>query len=114
MNSLFQDSVDLQSQDPKPIMYISDEGGSHEMPLIKISAEKENDAEILFSPKVMDTTDKVKQEDPPILKSRESLTQSSFRESESEGNSMGVLYQSSMGSLHQDTLRHGKNGFKCF
>ena len=54
MNSLFQNSVDLPSQDPKPIMCVSDEGGSHVMPLIKISSEKEMDADILFSPKVAD------------------------------------------------------------
>ena len=110
MNSLFQNSVDLQSQDPKPIMCVSDEGGSHVMPLIKISSEKEMDADILFSPKVADPTEKVNQEDKPALKSRESGAKASLRESESEGNSMGVLYQSSMGSLHQDTHQHGKNG----
>ena len=110
MNSLFQNSVDLQSQDPKPIMCVSDEGGSHVMPLIKISSEKEMDADILFSPKVADPTEKVNQEDKPALKSRESGAKTSLRESESEGNSMGVLYQSSMGSLHQVTHQHGKNG----
>lgn len=80
------------------------------MPLIKISSEKEMDADILFSPKVADPTEKVKQEDKPALKSRESGAQASLRESESEGNSMGVLYQSSMGSLHQDSHQHGRNG----
>ena len=81
------------------------------MPLIKISPEKELDSEILFSPKVVDPTEKVKQDSKPALRSRESFAQSSLRESESEGNSMGVLYQSSMGSLYKDTQRHGKNGF---
>ena len=56
------------------------------MPLIKISSEKEMDADILFSPKVADPTEKVKQEDKPALKSRESGAQASLRESESEGN----------------------------
>ena len=91
-------------------MCVSDEEEPNESPLINIESPRNPDAGVLFSPLNTDPNSVKADEQVRKLQSAGSFMQSSARESDSEGNSMGVLYQSSMGSLNQDNRGHSKNG----
>mgnify|MGYP003262121135 CR=1 FL=1 len=91
-------------------MCMSDEEEPNESPLINIEIPRNPDTGVLFSPLNTDPNSVKADEQARKFQSSGSFMQSSARESDSEGNSMGVLYQSSMGSMNQDNRGHSKNG----
>ena len=114
MSTLKRQRSSAAEADLKPILIMQDSGGRTESPLIRTNDEHDDDPVPIFpSPGF------VPGENQP-LSSREanakqrgrhsSIPNSSVKETESEGNSMGVLYQSTIGSINGEPKDAHRNG----
>ena len=114
MNSSKRQACSSPDVDLKPILIMNDSGGRAESPLIRT----DNDADdypipILPSPGFNVTENQTAQGREAISKQKSypaSGVNVSVKETDSEGNSMGVLYQSTIGSINGDQKDNRRNG----
>lgn len=114
MSALKRQACSSPDVDLKPILIMNDNGGKAGSPLIRMNNDAEDDPiPILPSPGF-----NVKENQPPqgretSLKQKghpSSGMNASVKETDSEGNSMGVLYQSTIGSINGDQKDNRRNG----
>ena len=114
MSNLKRQRSSLMEADLKPILIMEDSGGRTESPLIRTNDERDDDPVPIFpSPGFVPGESQQLPSKETNAKQRgrnSSIPNNSVKETESDGNSMGVLYQSTIGSINGEPKDAHRNG----